>query len=328
MPASAEPPDTREGATTVDPELLGELEAVAQEAAGKAGAYVRSRFGGELKVDRKGDSRGSLVTDADFESQKLIGEIIASRFPDHLVLGEEDPPDEAPSVPDFVWAVDPIDGTTNFVNGLPIYAVSVAALHLGRPVAGACYVPWPAEDGYALLHARSGGGAWSGEERLSVRGPADGAAPEKGRVSLVPAWVSGAYRVGKELRGGFGEPRVTGSVVYELGLVATGVSQYSLTGFASVWDFAAGTLLTSEAGGTVMTLRSRPDGRAGSDWVPLESFADPYDNSPETYKRLRSWHGPVLVGEPGVVEFLARNLRLRRRSMLRRVRSALFRRRS
>ena len=89
----------------VEPELLVELEAVAQEAAGKAGAYVRSRFGGELKVERKSDSRGSLVTDADLESQKLIAEIIGARFPDHVILGEEDPPDEAPPANTFVARV-------------------------------------------------------------------------------------------------------------------------------------------------------------------------------------------------------------------------------
>lgn len=321
--ASAGSDDTRPAFPPDD--LLKAIETVVVEAAEKAGAYVRSRFGGELKVERKDDARGSLVTDADRESQQLIAAIISDRFPDHLLIGEEDPPDEAPQAPDFAWAVDPVDGTTNFVNGLPIYAVSIAVLHRGRPVAGACYLPWPTDGGHVMLHARKGGGAWLDGRRLSVRGPSDGTAPEKGRISLVPGGMAGPYKIGGPLLRAFGEPRTTGSLVYELALVATGVSQYIVSGFASIWDHAAGMLLVTEAGGKVVSLRTGEDGRLRSGWAPLETFDEHYANSPDTFRRLRAWHRPVIAGSPGVVDFLAKNLTLRRPSLLRRVRR-VFRR--
>lgn len=307
---------------------LEELEQAAYDAAVKAGAYVGGRFGGELEIGKKDDATKSLVTDVDRTSQQMIGELIASRFPDHLMIGEEDPPEQDPPAPEFVWAVDPVDGTTNFANGVPIYSVAVGVLHWGRPVAGACWIPWPSGEGHIVPHARLGGGAWLGRDRLRVRGPTGGAVPESGRVSLVPAGIGSTYRIGKELWNGIGEVRVTGSLVYELALVAAGGSQYMVGGFANVWDHAAGALLVQEAGGRVLTLEVDRAGRLTGRWVPLTTFDEAYDGSPNTFKRLRRWRRPLIAGSPGVADALARNLRLRRPSFIRRVRRAIWRARS
>ena len=122
---------------TVDAELLQRLERAAVEMAGKAGSMVMGRFGGALEVGSKDEAGRDLVTDVDRASQRLIQESVADKFPDHMLLGEEEPPEEESPAPDFVWAVDPIDGTINFVNGLPPWAVSIGVLHRGQPVAGA-----------------------------------------------------------------------------------------------------------------------------------------------------------------------------------------------
>lgn len=304
-------------------EQLERIEKGAIAAAREAGAYVSHRFGGRLDIEHKDDPGKTLVTDADRESQALIAKFVQEQFPDHLVLGEEDPPEQDPPAPDFVWAVDPVDGTTNFANGLPIYAVSVAVLHRGRPVVAACWAPWTTEQGFALFHARLGGGAFLDDAPIHVKAPSDGRLPDRRRIALVPSGISFGYHIGKELRAHPGEARVTGSIVYELALVATGISQYAVTGHASIWDYAAATLLVREAGGKVLTPLRDAQGRLHRSWVPLDTFVGTYANAPSTFRAMRDWRGPVIAGAPSVVDFVAANLRLRRRSWVRKLRRAV-----
>ena len=130
------------------PELLIALHETACAAAKNAGVMVAERFGGPLEVESKVDK--TLVTDVDKASQQVITETITARFPDHMVLGEEDEHDNEPPATDFVWAVDPVDGTTNYVNGMPVHAVSVAVLYRGAPVAAAVWVPGRRKAGSAF----------------------------------------------------------------------------------------------------------------------------------------------------------------------------------
>jgi len=303
--------------TTVDPELLRRMESAAVEMAGKAGSMVMGRFGGELEVGSKDEAGRDLVTDVDRASQHLIQKLVADEFPDHMLLGEEEPPDEESPAPDFVWAVDPIDGTINFVNGLLPWAVSVGVLHRGRPVAGAVWLPWPAPDRFKIVHARKGGGAWLDGRRLEIDG-SDGGVPKGGRVSPMPARFDVVYRVGTPLRRALGEPRTMGCASYEGAMVAAGMAQYGVLGPARTWDFAAATLLVSEAGGTAVSLE-------GDCWAPLETFAAGYSNTVETSSRLRSWRRPIIVGPPAMVTFVSANLRPRGPSVAARARRAIRR---
>ncbi|MSQ07988.1 MAG: inositol monophosphatase [Dehalococcoidia bacterium] len=311
-----------------DDALLARLEHAAVDAARQAGALVAGRFGGVLEVSNKGKVAGAdLVTDVDRASQKLIESLTVERFPGHMLLGEEDAPAEPPPAADWVWAVDPIDGTTNFVNGLPVHAVSVAVLHRGKPVAGAVWVPWPADGGAgAILHARVGGGAWfipaaaqgRGARRLEIKQPEGDGAPITGRLSGLPAWLFWAYRVGKPLRKAMGEPRVSGSTAYESAMVAAGVMQFSVSGSGShVWDYAATSLLVLEAGGAVFL----PDGKGG--WARFEGWRQPYTNERATMTALRDWAGSVIMSTPGTAAFLAANLSPRGPSAWRRAKKAL-----
>ena len=311
-----------------DPGLLARLEEAAVEAARQAGALVAHRFGGVLEVSSKGKEDGKeLVTDVDRASQRLIASLTVERFPGHMLLGEEEPPENEPPAADFVWAVDPIDGTTNFVNGLPVHAVSVAALHRGRPVAGAVWLPWPSANGSgAVLHARAGGGAWfnplasSGQpgRPMTVKDTEGDGTPKSGRLSGLPGGLRWAYRVGKPLGKAMGEPRVSGSTAYETSMVAAGVMQFSISGAGShVWDYAATSLLVREAGGAVFALDR------GRGWAPFEGWAAPYANDAATSKRLREWAGPVIMGSPRGASFLAANLRPRQPPLWRRIAKAL-----
>lgn len=311
-----------------DDALLARLEQAAIDAARQAGAFVASRFGGAIEVSNKGKIAGAdLVTDVDRASQRLIESLTVEKFPGHMLLGEEDAPKDPPPAADWVWAVDPIDGTTNFVNGLPLHAVSVAVLHRGKPVAGAVWAPWPAEGGAGgIFHARIGGGAWftpaavhdGGGRRLEIKQPEGDGAPITGRLSGLPGGLSWAYHVGKPLQKGIGEPRVSGSTAYETAMVAAGVMQFSVSGSGShVWDYAATSLLVLEAGGAVFL----QDGKRG--WARFDGWRQPYTNVPETMTALRDWAGPVIMSSPRTAAFLVANLRLRGPSAWRRMKKAL-----
>ncbi|MDA1279700.1 MAG: inositol monophosphatase [Chloroflexi bacterium] len=298
-----------------------ELEIIEQSvirAARQAGAFVSSRFGGVLEISSKGDRPGKdLVTDVDKASQNLIAGIMEDRHPDHMLLGEEDPPDEAPAAADWLWVVDPVDGTTNFVNGLPLFAVSVAALFRGMPMAAAIWVPWPNDAGYLLMHARRGNGAWNGDTRLSVRPASESGAPEAGVMSVAPGWLQRLLKPTEQMSRNFGEVRTVDSACFEQFLVARGSTQFAITGFASTWDFAAGILLVKEAGGKIMALNPSHKFEEFTGW------AESYENDPATYGRTRKWRGLVLSGAPATVDFVAANLHPRKPGLLRRVKTLL-----
>ena len=128
-------------AAGLPPERLRELEATAVELARLAGAEIRMAFGRTLAVRYKtgsGDEAARLadpVPEADQRVEDLLRERLAERFPDHGITGEEGG-ERSGGARDTVWTVDPIDGTSNFVAGFPLFAASVGVLHRGVPVAG------------------------------------------------------------------------------------------------------------------------------------------------------------------------------------------------
>lgn len=290
---------------------LKHIEDAVVRAASEAGAFVTSRFGGLLEISNKGDVPGKdIVTDVDKASQRLIADIMAETCPDHMLLGEEDPPDEEPAASDWLWIVDPIDGTTNFVNSSPIHAVSVAALFRGGPMAAAMWIPWPNEAGFLLMHARRGGGSWIGESQVHVHKSSESGEPITGVLVARPGWIRRLFNVQKPLEGHFGEIRVSGSACYEQFLVANGTMQYAITGFAKSWDFAAAILLVKESGGKVMALDSTRN------FSEFDGWTENYANDSATYGRLRKWGGLLLTGAPDTVDFVAMNLRPKRRGWL------------
>ena len=301
--------------TPLDEDLAQEMESVAAGAALGAGKLLQGYLGGPMGVDYKDEKKErDPVTQADREAQEYLKDAILGRFPDHEVLGEEDSERDGAPSSDFLWVLDPLDGTTNFLNGLPVYAVSVGVLHRGVPAAAALFLPWPAESGGRVLRARRGGGAWDGDVRL-VLSPQD--APRPNRLTGLPGSFGGTFRARPPLRGKLGEPRVTGSIAYELGMAATGVFQYVLLGAPKLWDVAAGVLVVAEAGGAVLV---GPRGRGS--WQALDTLGPSWDDGPPDLKALRGWSRSIVAGSPEVAEFVARNL-ARRRSLCRVVRRLL-----
>src|SRR5712672_2053121 len=126
----------------------------------EAGALLLEYFHQHLKIEYKGDA--DLVTAADRASEVLIRERIRQQWPSHDVLGEEQGLNDQGS--DYRWYIDPLDGTTNFAHGFPVFCVSLALEHKGKRIAGVVYDPTRPE----LFAAEEGSGAFLNGERMQV----------------------------------------------------------------------------------------------------------------------------------------------------------------
>ena len=290
-----------------------DIEAAAVEFASGAGTLLAGYFGRSISVEYKDKARQDPVTAADKETQTYLEEQIRRRFPGHGILGEEDDAsaDGERTAADFLWVLDPLDGTTNFMNGLPVYASSIGVLYRGRPLAGAVYIPWPtANASGVVVHCRVGGGAFADGEPVSVY---DAEKPRGDRLIGLPGSFGESTRVGKGLKGQpLGQLRVTGSIAYELAMTALGVMQFAVIGAPRMWDMLGGAVAVQEAGGTVMT---RLSGR--KQWHPLDSLVPTWDEKPPTMAELRKWVAPLVAANPTLAPLIAHNLHRRRRPLRR-----------
>ena len=132
----------------------------AREAAQSAAAIINHYYRGQLDIERKADS--SPVTIADVEAEKAIRSLLTSRFPDHGFYGEETGRSRDDS--DYLWLVDPIDGTKSFIRHYPFFSTQIALMHAGRMVVGVSSAPAFEELAWAAL----GEGAWLDGERIRV----------------------------------------------------------------------------------------------------------------------------------------------------------------
>ena len=227
--------------------------ATAIEAVTRAGDLQMSRFGGDFQIDKKGTI--DLVTEVDVAVERMFRTMIAERFPDHQVLAEEmGGAAEAPAGP--CWVFDPIDGTTNFAHGLPIFCSSLALEVNGVAEVAAVYDPTRKE----LFTAERGGGAFLNGRPLRVSHaatlvdamlvtgfPYDIHSRVDEIVGLFAAFVAQARAV-----------RRLGSAAIDLCYVAAG----RLDGFwesdLKPWDIAGGALIVAEAGGRITNMAGGP----------------------------------------------------------------------
>ena len=225
-------------------DAISEFITICDQAA-RAGGDVLQDWVGRFQVREKGPA--DLVTEADLASQEVIRKVIGGAFPDHAFVGEEGQWDRATDAP-FRWIVDPLDGTTNYVHGLPQYSVSVAVEGKGVVHAGAVYDP-VADESYT---AARGKGAWLNGETLTSSNvetldrallamslPA-GVKPNSPEISDFLRLVSSCQAM-----------RRMGSSALNLCYLAAGrIDGYWATS-VKAWDVAAGTLLVTEAGGVI-----------------------------------------------------------------------------
>lgn len=235
------------------------LVASAEAAADLAGAVIRPLFRSALLVEAKGDA--SPVTEADRGAELALREYIARHHPDHGVIGEEYGAERADA--EWVWVLDPIDGTRAFVTGRPLFGTLIALLHRGRPVMG-------------LIDQPATGERWIGVEgrRTSFRGPFGGTVgcrpcPDLSAAELASTspdiFPPGQDEGFKALRGAVRRTSWGGDC-YIYGLVALGLLDVVVDATMKPWDWAALVPVVEGAGGRVTDHAGRP--------LTLESVGD------------------------------------------------------
>lgn len=217
----------------------------------EAGALLMEFFDQNIKIEYKGDA--NLVTEADRKSETLIRERILARWPGHEILGEEQ--GLRGSGGDYRWYVDPLDGTTNFAHGFPVFCVSIGLEHKGQLIMGVVYDPTRDE----LFAAERGSGAFLNEQRM--------------HVSKTPRLAESLVATGFPSHKRHKNPNIffyhqitmrshgvrrAGSAALDLCSVASGRFDAFWEFNLNPWDTAAGVLLVEEAGGRVTDFRGGP----------------------------------------------------------------------
>lgn len=218
---------------------------VCEEAARAAGAVLLD-WAGRFSAREKGPS--DLVTEADLAAQEVIRDRLFAAFPKHGFLGEEQDANIASQDDGLRWIVDPLDGTMNYVHGVPNYAVSIALERHGRLLVGTVFDPVNRE----CFSAAVGQGAWLNGGRLAVS-----AVTELSQALVAVSFPARVRRDDREIAD-FLEVTVRaqgtrrmGSSALNLCYVAAGRFDGYWSTSTKSWDIAAGALLVTEAGGTI-----------------------------------------------------------------------------
>ncbi len=209
-------------------------------------AQLRHYFNSDFKISNK-EGINNLVTEADHAAEKAIIEVIQHDCPDHFILSEET--GEIKSNSEFKWIIDPIDGTVNFANGIPICCVSIGLEREGNMILGAVYNPFMDE----LFFAQKGLGASLNGKKINVSNKT--AVIKSCLVTGFPYTyldsANGPIQVFEKLiRQGIPVRRL-GSAAIDLCWVAAGRFDGFYEHNLQAWDSAAGFLIVEEAGGTV-----------------------------------------------------------------------------
>lgn len=226
--------------------------------AAEAATRIHRRDAGRTPVGVTEKARADYVSQTDLDAQEAALSVIRSRHPDHLVLAEESDQSVEDQLARWdgrpLWIVDPLDGTANFLHGHPCYCASVAVAVQGRVVAGAVASGSSGERWWAS----EGEGAFKGGRRIRVSSvePLRDALVGTGfpfkKLDLLPDYLGQLDRV---LRSAAGVRRA-GSAALDLCFLAEGLIDAFWEEILMPWDFAAGMVLVSEAGGVLST----PDG--------------------------------------------------------------------
>lgn len=212
----------------------------------KAGDYIHSHFQTDFKVSSK-EGVNNLVTEIDQGAERLIRDFIQKKYPEHAILGEEYGQHNAQNQ-EYLWIVDPIDGTINYAQGIPLCCVSIGVMKDGEMLFGAVYNPMMKE----LFFAEKGQGAYLNDRPIRV---------SEARPFLKSCLVTGfPYKHPEQVDivaifaevASLGIPiRRLGSAALDLCWVACGRFDGFWEFSLNAWDIAAGYLIVQEAGGKI-----------------------------------------------------------------------------
>jgi myo-inositol-1(or 4)-monophosphatase len=227
---------------------------IATEAALAAGTILQDCWGKLQNIEEKGEG-GDLVTEADQKSEAAILQILKRHFPEHRILAEESG-QLGNTKSDYLWAIDPLDGTTNYAHSYPVASVSIALLVRGQPQVGVVYDPFQNE----LFRAAKGLGATLNRRPMHV------SSTEELDKSLLATGFAYDRRETKD--NNYAEfcylthltqgVRRAGSASLDLAAVACGRYDGYWERGIKPWDIAAGMVLVEEAGGRVSAYDGSP----------------------------------------------------------------------
>jgi myo-inositol-1(or 4)-monophosphatase len=220
---------------------------IAREAGASISEFARRRIGFELK------GAYDLVTEADRTSERIIVERLRQHFPTHAVMAEEGGGNDGSS--EYQWYVDPLDGTTNFAHGFPVYNVSIGLARAGELIAGVVYDPNRDE----MFQAEAGSGAFLNQQPIHVTPTsriddslsATGFPSRKRHQNIN---IHFYYQLAMTSHG----VRRAGAAAIDLAYVACGRLDFFWEFQLKPWDMAAGCLLVREAGGICTDMRGEP----------------------------------------------------------------------
>ncbi len=226
---------------------------IATQAAKEAGEILVDHFTSNKTIKQKG--RGNLVTEVDALSEKLVLDLLNTEYPQHLVLSEETR--FSTSVVGYTWIVDPLDGTNNYVFGIPHFCVNIALVSNDEILLGVTYDPMKRE----LFHAEKGKGAYLNSVSLRVS--------QMGLLKDSSIGFDLGYNdtegknmldIANKLCGRVHCMRMMGSAALGLAYVACGRISLYFHRFIYPWDIASGILLVREAGGEVVDWQGKQVG--------------------------------------------------------------------
>ena len=203
-----------------------------------------------VKFTLSGKNHQDFVTSLDLNLQKFISNEISEKYPNHVILAEEDAPDEI-SLDGIVWIVDPLDGTVNFINNIPIFNISISMLINGMPHIAAVYDLIHNE----LFQAVLGYGATLNSSSINlqqIKRESDFIAVSTGVLDLIYDSEVGSFKKLRKL----GKIRILGSQALQLCYVACGRLRANISVEAKICDDSAGSLILREAGGSYKSLVS------------------------------------------------------------------------
>ncbi len=223
--------------------------------ASKRGSKVLLEHWGKLKQIKEKSTAGDLVTEADHLSEECVLNYLREKCPNHTILSEESGL-HAVEGAEFIWAVDPLDGTTNYTHQVPIVAVSIALIYKGNPIVGVVYNPFVEE----MFVAGENRGAYLNDQPITVSD-----VETLGKSILATGFAydrrdtpDNNYAEFCYLTSQTQGVRRMGSAALDLAYVACGRFDGFWERGLNVWDIAAGTLLVREAGGVVSSYENGP----------------------------------------------------------------------
>jgi len=298
----------------IEEELLINIQKDAYELAMSAGKLLQGYFRDPmseaevLKVSYKDAKKRDPVTAADKEVQKYLSDKIKAKYPTHGIVGEEGD-SSSDSLPDIVWVLDPLDGTRNFMHGFPCYASSIGIMFKGLPIAGAIFIPWPNQDPGIVIHASNGNGCMVNDKQLETPSLED---VDPNAIITLPGSFSGRFKFDGQFISKAGEPRMGGSIAYEMSLVALGITEYAVISGSHLWDVLAGIVLVNESGATSLIQNTRNSYKSDTGvWSKFENIIEPWQSGVTKVSDIRAGISPLLLAQNGVAKTVASNIQLK-----------------